>query len=85
VLPAEGLPLLLRCLTAWWRLGLHPAATGRPPSVVAAALLRLLSWRSGHRVPTAECALRFGVDEAQIKAAEAGLKAGLKLGPDVRW
>jgi len=85
ILPGEGLPLLIRCLTGWWRLALHPAAIGEAPSVTAAALLRLVSWRSGHRVSTADCAVRFGVEEARIRAAEAVLKAGLKLGPDVRW
>jgi hypothetical protein len=85
VLSAEGLPLLTRCLTAWWRLGLAPAATGQPPRVTAAAVLRLVSWRSGARVSTADCAARLQVSVAQIKDVESDLKARLQLSADVRW
>jgi hypothetical protein len=85
VLPAEGLPLLTRCLTAWWRLGLAPAATGHPPRVTAAAVLRLVSWRSGDRVSTADCAARLLVPVAAIKDVETDLKARLQLSADVRW
>ncbi|HEY8718972.1 hypothetical protein [Pengzhenrongella sp.] len=85
VLPVEGLPLLTRCLTAWWRLGLAPAAIGYPPRVTAAALLRLVSWRSGDRVSTADCAARLQVSVAQIKDVESDLKARLRLSADVRW
>jgi hypothetical protein len=85
VLPVEGLPLLTRCLTAWWRLGLAPAATGHPPRVTAAAVLRLVSWRSGHRVSTADCAARLQVSVEQIKDVEADLKVRLRLSAEVRW
>jgi hypothetical protein len=85
VLPVEGLPLLARCLTAWWRLGLAPATMGHPPRVTAAGVLRLVSWRSGDRVPTADCAARLQVSVAQIKDVETDLKARLRLSADVRW
>jgi hypothetical protein len=50
VLPAEGLSLLLRCLTAWWRLDVPTLVDGGPdPDVMAAAVLRLVSWRCGAR------------------------------------
>lgn len=86
VLPVEGLPLLTRCLTAWWRTrtpDLFDATID--PDVTAAAVLRLVSWRCGSRVSTADCATRFGVAESQIKAAETDLKARLRLGPNVVW
>jgi hypothetical protein len=86
VLPEEGLVLLLRCLTAWWRLDTATLIAGGPdPDVTAAALLRLVSWRCGARIPTADCAQRFAVTIDQIKAAEVGLKARLRLGPDTVW
>jgi hypothetical protein len=86
VLPAEGLPLLARCLTAWWRIDRpHPTDIGPDPDVTAAAVLRLVSWRCAPRVSTAECARRFGVRADSIKAAEAGLKPRLRLSPDVVW
>ncbi|HEX2811008.1 MAG TPA: hypothetical protein VHN80_32980, partial [Kineosporiaceae bacterium] len=83
--PVEGLPLLTRCLTAWWRLEQTPAATGHPPRVLAAALLRSVSWRSGDRVSTADCATRFQVMVPQIKSAESYLQARLQLSAEVRW
>ena len=86
VLPAEGLSLLLRCLTAWWRLDVRTLVGGGPdPDVLAAAVLRLVSWRCGARLTTAECAQRFNVTTDRIKAAEVGIKARLRLGPDVVW
>lgn len=86
ILPAEGLPMLIRCLTAWWRIHLpYSAGTEPAPAVTAAAILRLVSWRCAPRVSTAECAQRFGVTTDNIKTAEAGLKIQLRLGPDVVW
>jgi hypothetical protein len=86
VLPVEGLPLLTRCLTAWWRIdGPHLTGLAPGPDVTAAALLRLVSWRCGTRVSTADCARRFDVTVAGIKAAEVDLKARLRLGPTVVW
>jgi hypothetical protein len=86
VLPIEGLSLLLRCLTAWWRLDLPTLIDGGPdPDVMAAAVLRLVSWRCGARLSTADCARRFDVTTDRIKAAEVGIKARLRLGPDVVW
>jgi hypothetical protein len=86
VLPAEGLSLLLRCLTAWWRLDVPTLVDGGPdPDVMAAAVLRLVSWRCGARLSTADCAQRFDVTTDRIKAAEVGIKARLRLGPDVVW
>jgi hypothetical protein len=85
VLPEEGLPLLIRCLTAWWRLGLEPAVLGVAPPVVAAALLRMVSWRSGIRVTAAQSAERFGLTPDAVKAAEAVLKPRLQLGPGRLW
>jgi hypothetical protein len=80
VLPAEGLPLLTRCLTAWWRIDRpYPTDIGPDPDVTAAAVLRLVSWRCAPRVSTAECAQRFGVRADSIKAAEVGLKTRLRL------
>jgi hypothetical protein len=86
ILPVEGLPLLTRCLTAWWRIRpQYPAGAQPDPNVTAAAILRLVSWRCSPRVPTAECAQRFGVRAENIKAAEVDLKARLQLGPDTVW
>lgn len=85
VLPVEGLPLLGRCLTAWWRAGDVAVADRYGPQTVAAALLRLLSWRCGARVPTADCARRLGTTPELVKAAEAPLKARLQLSADVVW
>ncbi len=86
VLPAEGLPLLTRCLTAWWRIDRpHPTDVGPCPDVTAAAILRLVSWRCALRISTGESAERFGVRADSIKDAEVGLKTRLRLGPDIVW
>ena len=83
VLPAEGLPLLTRCLTAWWRIDRpHPTDIGPCPDVTAAAILRLVSWRCALRISTGECAERFGVRADSIKDAEVGLKPGSDSAPN---
>lgn len=94
VLPVEGLPLLLRCLTAWWRItdGTGPASQtassavgAQDPATHAAAILRMISYRSAERVTTARSAQRFEVTLEKIKAVEARLKPQLRLGPGIVW
>ncbi len=45
-LPHLGLPLVLRCLTLWWRAGAGPVPA-EPPAVSAAALVQLVGRWSG--------------------------------------
>jgi hypothetical protein len=56
-----------------------------PPRVSAAAVLRLVSWRSGDRVSTADCATRLQVSVANIKDVESDLQARLQLSAEIRW
>jgi hypothetical protein len=84
-LPIYRLPLVLRCLTAWLRIQAEVDSGAYPAPVFAAALLRLVSWRSGTRVSTADAAIHHGVDVGQTKLAEKILQKSLRLSGTQRW
>lgn len=97
-LPRLGLPLLLRCLAAWWRvrdavdLASEPVqqtmlfAPSEPtqPAVLAAAVARLVALRAGGESRYDVVAAWHGVDPGAVRAAGAALQKQLQLSA-TRW
>lgn len=87
VIPHFGLPTVLRCLAALWRL---PDESGfvdvHGPAVLAAGIERLVCRRasltSGRFV---DVAAAYCVEEAAVRAADADLQKCLQLGPQRWW
>ena len=83
----HGLPILLRCLTAWWRLPDEPAVTSaHPVPVLAAALVRMICYRAGRPGSRyADVADAYRVDEEAVRAANSDLQARLNLSQSKLW
>ena len=81
-LPRLHLPLLLRCLAAWWRLAEPPDAD---PRVLAAALTRLIRTRAGVRATTDGAAAEHGVEPGEVRDAASRLQKQLQLRADRVW
>lgn len=87
IIPTFGLPAVLRCLAALWRLpdesvfiDLHGSAA------VAAAIERAVCHRANLTTGRfAEVAAVYRVNEAAIRAADADLQKCLQLGPKRWW
>ncbi len=93
-LPRCGLPLVLRCITAWWRLTGGPGEPGGPalggasahsPTVLAAALERMISYRAAGRGGYADAAAAYRVSETEVRAVTAALQRQLKLSATRQW
>jgi hypothetical protein len=85
--PAHGLPLTLRCLAAWWRIPDSPRLpAGQPPSVLAAAIHRMVGYRAGEAGITHDAIARLHrVTAAESRAVTQMLQARLQLAPDQPW
>jgi len=78
-----GIPVVLRCLAAWWRCCDDIDQYRYLPPVVAAALVRLVAPRAGaHR---ASLPIGPGTDEAAVGAAARHLQSRLKLSRTQPW
>jgi hypothetical protein len=86
-LPAHGLPLTLRCLAAWWRIGDGPELlAGRRPSVLAAAIHRMVGYRAGETGAGHDAiADLYRVAASQTRAVTPLLQARLHLSPQQPW
>ncbi len=73
--PQDGLPLVVRCLAAWWRAGAPDARWAGRPEAAAAALVWLVAQGTGVRRTQAATALAYGVDAAAMKARVAAVRA----------
>lgn len=85
--PAHGLPLTLRCLAAWWRIcdSLELPA-GQRPSVLAAAIHRMVGYRAGERGITHEAIAQLHrVTAAESRAVTPLLQARLRLSVNQPW
>ena len=81
-----GLPLILRCLAAWWRVpDAGQLLAAHPPDVLAAAVARMVAYRAGAGGRYEETAAAFGVDVAAVRTAAAGLQRLLHLSGDRPW
>ncbi|BBZ06356.1 hypothetical protein MDOR_05250 [Mycolicibacterium doricum] len=86
-IPLFGLPTVLRCLAALWRL---PDEEGfvdvHGPAVLAAGIERLVCRRANLTTGRfADVAVAYGVEEAAVRAADADLQKCLQLGPQRWW
>jgi hypothetical protein len=86
-LPATDLPILLRCLAAWWRLPDQTVLQQRHErSAIAAALHRAVVYRAGVAQSTyAAAAAVYGLDPAAVRAAGTDLQKSLKLSATQVW
>lgn len=83
-LPLAGLPLVARCLAAWWRLDDSGAVLPDTTVVTAAALLEVVGARA--RVPEAKrAAAAFGGDPAEVSVAARALRSRLRLSEARPW
>jgi hypothetical protein len=87
VIPIFGLPAVLRCLAALWRLpdeGVFVDLHG--PAAVAAGIERVVCLRANLTTGRfAEVAAAYRVKEAAVRAADADLQKCLQLGPQRWW
>jgi hypothetical protein len=86
-LPATDLPVLLRCLAAWWRLPDRAGLQQRHDrSAIAAALHRAVIYRAGVAQSTyAAAAATYAIDPATVRAAGTDLQQRLKLRATTVW
>ncbi len=82
--PRGGLPLVVRCLTAWWRRTGQLDA-GAEPVVLAAALASLVENRSGLRRSRAEAAAAHGASVEEVTATARLLQRRLELRSERPW
>lgn len=84
---AHGLPILLRCLAAWWRLPDEPSVTAAHSApALAAAIERMVCYRAGRPGSRYfEAAAAYRVDERAVRAASTDLQAQLHLSPTRPW
>jgi hypothetical protein len=87
VLPAHGLPLALRCLAAWWRISDHPELPAGPqPSVLAAAIHRMIGYRAGEAGVTHDAIAELHrVTADETRAITPPLQARLQLSTQQPW
>lgn len=87
VLTAHGLPLTLRCLAAWWRVGdIDTVLAAYRPSELAAAIHRMVGYRAGEReIGYDTVAELYNVEGARLRALTSPLQARLKLSVDQPW
>ena len=87
VVPIFGLPAVLRCLAALWRLpdeGVFVDLHG--PAAVAAGVERAVCLRANLTTGRfADVAAAYRVKEAAVRAADADLQKCLQLGPETWW
>jgi hypothetical protein len=87
VLRTNGLPLTLRCLAAWWRISDGPELLAvHRPSVLAAAIHRMVGYRAGEAGITHDAiAELYQVAATETRAITPLLQARLKLSPQQPW
>lgn len=83
----HGLPILLRCLAAWWRLPDENGLTaGHSAPALAAALQRMICYRAGRGGSRySEAAAAYQVAERAVRAAGTDLQAQLRLSRTKLW
>jgi hypothetical protein len=86
-LATHGLPLALRCLAAWWRIGDGPQLlAGHRPSVLAAAIHRMIAYRAAETGATHDAiADLYGVAASDTRAVTPVLQTRLQLTAAQPW
>jgi hypothetical protein len=87
MIPMFGLPGVLRCLAALWRLpGEDVFLDSHGPAAVAAGIERMVCQRANLTTGRfAEIAAAYYVREAAVRATDADLQKCLRLGPERWW
>ncbi len=87
VIPTFGLPGVLRCLAALWRLPDEDVfLDSHGPAAVAAGIERMVCQRANLTTGRfADMAAAYRVTEAAVRAADADLQKCLRLGPERWW
>ncbi len=87
VIPTFGLPGVLRCLAALWRLPDEDIILdSHAPAAVAAGIERMVCQRANLTTGRfADIAAAYRVNEAAVRAADADLQKRLRLGPQRWW
>jgi len=87
VVPTVGLPGVLRCLAALWRLPDEEIfLDSHGPAAVAAGIERTVCQRANLTAGRfADTAASYRVNEAAVRAADADLQKCLRLGPEKWW
>lgn len=87
VIPPYGLPAVLRCLAALWRLPDEDIVLdSHGPAAVAAGIERMVSQRANLTTGRfADIAAAYRVKETALRAADADLQKRLRLGPQKWW
>jgi hypothetical protein len=87
VIPTFGLPGVLRCLAALWRLPDEDVfVDSHGPAAVAAGIERMVCQRANLTTGRfADVAAAYRVKEAAVRAADADLQKCLRLGPERWW
>lgn len=86
VIPTLGLPTVLRCLAALWRLPDDVILGSHGPVAVAAAIERMVCQRANLTTGRfADIAVAYRITEAAVRAADADLQKNLRLGPERWW
>lgn len=87
VIPTFGLPVVLRCLAALWRLpDVDVFLDSHSPAAVAAGIERMVCQRANLTTGRfADIAAAYRVKEAVVRAADADLQNCLRLGPQRWW
>ncbi len=80
-----GLPLVARCLAAWWRLQAPPQSASRAPAALAAALATLMGRCAGAWHPVEAAIDALGADPAEVAAAAEELQQRLRLSAEQPW
>ncbi|HSV67203.1 MAG TPA: hypothetical protein VLJ59_14995 [Mycobacteriales bacterium] len=87
VLLRHGLPIVLRCPPAWWRVADdHTVAAAHPPAMLAASVERMVCLRPGSPGGRYdEAAAAYHVDEQAVRAASTALQKRLQLSRSCCW
>ncbi len=87
VIPTFGLPGVLRCLAALWRLPCEDVFfDSHGPAAVAAGIERMVCQRANLTTGRfADIAAAYRVKEATVRAADADLQKCLRPGPERWW
>jgi hypothetical protein len=84
--PWHGVAVAARAVAAWLRVrDLHEPFLLHGPTIVAAAIHRLVAARAGDRAHFAAAADTFGVDEAHLRRLDPQVRRALGLSPERAW
>ena len=84
-LPVGGPPLVIRCLTAWWRVADELSRSTHTAPTLAAAVTHQVARRAGFQLTYAETADAYAVDESEVRAAARDVKRMLGLSGEQYW